>query len=169
MKLIKNTCSNLFTGILTFCLALLGFSCDSEEVGREIICEYGTPSAKFIVKGKIISEDTKEPIKNINIKMLTHHPEFYTDPNSIYYPQGSTNNTNDSGEFELSLHKFPEPTKFYLEIEDIDGEANGSFENKLDSVTFDNPVFTGKDGNWYKGSTEKNINAIELKSLPDKE
>lgn len=39
-------------------LALLGFSCSSDEP-EELICMYGTPTGSFNIKGKVTSEDGK--------------------------------------------------------------------------------------------------------------
>lgn len=57
MKLKKST---LFTRLCAAGLALLGFSCSSDEpeyIGIELM--YGTPTGSFKIKGKVTSEDGK--------------------------------------------------------------------------------------------------------------
>lgn len=120
----------LIAGLLT----MLGFStaCDSKD-------EYGTPSAKFVVKGKVKSSVTDQPIENIRVSM-----------------EGDTSFTNARGEYQIAdKWGFPSDQTYHIEFRDIDGETNGEF-NVLDTIVeFKNPEFTGGDGDWYSGEATK--------------
>lgn len=52
--------------LLSGVLVLLGFTaCDSDGPGNEL-CEYGTPSADYQVKGKVLDQ-TGKPIKGVQV------------------------------------------------------------------------------------------------------
>jgi putative lipoprotein (rSAM/lipoprotein system) len=115
-------------------LAILGFviACDSRD-------EYGTPSAKFIVNGKVKSSETDQPIENIRVTM-----------------QGDTAYTDANGAYQVvNKWGFPTEQTYNIEFQDIDGEINGEFYNLDTIVEFKNPIFTGGDGEWYRGETSK--------------
>ncbi len=103
--------------------------------------EYGVPSAKYKVNGKILSE-SGQPISNIQV--------------TIDYDSA---NTNSEGYYEVSGTRMPLDTAtFNLKFSDIDGEKNGLYKDKDTSVTFINPEFKGGDGDWYVGETTKELN-----------
>ncbi|MCG8410447.1 MAG: radical SAM-associated putative lipoprotein [Bacteroidales bacterium] len=137
IKLLK-TYNILITGLLS----ILGFAiaCDSMD-------EYGTPTAKFIVNGKVKSSKTNQPIENIRVSML--YDTTYTDKNGAYQ-------VVETGE----IHNI-----YNIEFKDIDGETNGEFNNLDTVIEFKNPKFTGGDGNWYKGETSKEY---DIKLTPKK-
>lgn len=131
IKLLK-TYNVLIAGIL----ALLGFAtaCDPKD-------EYGTPSAKFIVNGKVTSLGTEQPIENIRVTM-----------------QGDTTYTNAEGEYQVvDEWGFPTDQTYNIEFRDIDGEVNGEFNDLNTTVEFNDPEFSDGDGNWYSGETSKDF------------
>ncbi len=132
IKILK-TYNVLITGLLT----ILGFAtaCDSKD-------EYGTPSTKFIVKGKVISSETDQPIENIRVSM-----------------EGDTTYTDANGDYNVvDKWGFPTEQTYNIEFQDIDGNANGEFSDLDTIVEFKDPKFSGGDGDWYLGETSKEFN-----------
>lgn len=128
----------IYNSLICICLAIIGFtsSCNGPD-------EYGTPYAKFIIKGKVSSEETGQVIKGIQALVPSR--------DSIY--------TDDEGNFRLIIEDFPsDSTTFKMEFNDIDSEQDGLFQNADTSITFLNPKFSGGDDDWYKGETSKEIN-----------
>lgn len=130
--------------LLVGLLAILGFTtaCDSKD-------EYGTPSAKFIVNGTVKSLENDQPIKNISVTI-----------------QGDTAYTDVNGAYQVvDKFGFPKDQTFNIEFSDIDGKANGEF-NDLDTIVeFKDPKFTNGDGDWYSGETSKEF---DVKLTPKK-
>ena len=145
--MIKNSAS-LYIKTLSFILTLLGFSC-SDSTG---LVEYGTPSAKFRVKGKIFStiNGEEKPLRNIKLKL------------SKGYDSDSTYSGID-GNFDFTLYSFPNNSPIPLTISDIDGDENhGEFEEQKIYVDFNNATFINGDRHWYKGEATKELGGIEL-------
>lgn len=143
--------------ILAFVLSLFGLhSCDIVEPR----VEYGSPSADYIVKGKITSADTKKPIKGIRV--IT--------PYDMYKGQADTVTTNEAGEYEVKKNRiFPyEYGKMKIYAEDPDGVANdGIFEPDSLEVTFTkNDLIKKGSGNWYEGTYKKTEQNILLRNQP---
>lgn len=125
-----------YSTILTILLALLGFSC-----AKDPKVEYGTPNARFIVKGKVTSSDLNEPVKNIRVIM-----------------RFDTTFTDNSGNYQITDRDgFPTDQTYLINFRDIDGSLNGNYEDEDTTVEFKNPQFTGGDGHWYQGETTKNL------------
>jgi putative lipoprotein (rSAM/lipoprotein system) len=139
IKILK-TYNVLIAGLL----AMLGFAtaCDSKD-------EYGTPSAKFIVNGKVKSSETDQPIENIRISM-----------------QGDTTYTDENGVYQVvDKWGFPTDQTYNIEFKDIDGELNGEFSDLDTIVEFKDPKFSNGDGDWYSGETSKEF---DVKLTPKK-
>jgi putative lipoprotein (rSAM/lipoprotein system) len=125
-------------------LAILGFSssCDSKD-------EYGTPSAKFMVNGKVKSLETDLPIENIRVVM-----------------QGDTAYTNADGTYQVVDNwGFPSDQTLHIRFQDIDGVANMEFSDLDTIVEFKDPKFTGGNNNWYSGETTR---VFDVKLAPKK-
>lgn len=125
--------------LLWFLLSLLGFgtSCsDNDNTPENFMCEYGTPSATFSVKGKV-TDDEGKPIPGIEVQLEKDYDKQLTD---------------EQGNFEfvksLTFHIDEKPMP--LRFTDIDGPENGSFEPATVDVQFtQNPDV--KPGSWYQG------------------
>ena len=141
----------LYSKILSFFLLLLGFSsCGPESEPR---VEYGTPSAKYKVSGKVVSsKEQKNPIENIRVVMIEH--------NNSGYQRGDTVYTDSSGKFELNKDDFPHE-KFKIKFQDIDGIENGYFEDMEQIIEFKNSDYKGGK-RWYEGEAKKNMGTIEM-------
>jgi putative lipoprotein (rSAM/lipoprotein system) len=140
MKKFEHKVLKIYNVLISGFLALLGFA-SSCDIGG-VYAEYGTPSAKFIVNGKIESAATSQPIENIRVIM-----------------QGDTAVSDQYGKYQvIDRWGFPQDQSYSIEIEDIDGTINGEFENLDTIVEFKNPKFTKGDGDWYKGETSIDFN-----------
>jgi putative lipoprotein (rSAM/lipoprotein system) len=126
-----------YNAIIGVILALIGFASSCI-----IKSEYGTPSAKFIVKGKVESSGDNKVIPNIRVVML-----------------GDSIITDINGDYQVTnKHGFPEDQTYNIKFKDIDNALNGEFENLDTIVEFKDPIFKNGDGDWYKGETEKEFN-----------
>ena len=141
MKRVKNKFYKTSNAIIFGLLALLGFasSCSKEPNSK---VEYGTPSAKFIVNGKVNSKETNIPIKNIRVVM-----------------DRDTSFTDNEGNYQVVENNgFPDNQTFHIHFQDIDSTINGDYENLDTTVEFVNPQFVNGDGHWYEGETSKEFN-----------
>jgi putative lipoprotein (rSAM/lipoprotein system) len=131
--------------LISFCLTLLGFSCDL--VNPRV--EYGTPNAKFIVNGTVTSVETEEKVRNIQVIM-----------------KNDTSFTDNEGKYEVvDEGAFPTNQTYTIQFRDIDNELNGSFIDRDTLVEFKNPEFSHGNGHWYEGETTKEFN---IKLTPKK-
>lgn len=133
--------------ILAFILSFFGLSsCDFYPR-----VEYGTPSADYIVKGKVTDAQTNVPVKGIGIIV----------PNKLC----DTVYTNEQGDYKVELNTFPYwNEKMKVIAKDLDGSANGSFESDSLEIEFTSKDQTKKaSGNWYSGTFEKTNQNFKLK------
>ena len=132
-----------YNSIIAALLAILGFS----GACSDHVDEYGSPSAKFIIKGKVLSVKIEKPISNIRISM-----------------QEDTTYSDTEGNYEvIDRWGFPTDYIYTVQFRDIDGTVNGEYEPLDTLIEFINPTFTGGDGNWYQGETEKTLD-VKLNS-----
>lgn len=153
----------LYSKIISLLLVMLGFTaCDSEEGGG--IAEYGTPSAKFIVKGALVDKTANN--KGISgMKVAIGYP--YADGKRTYYIDSIV--TNNTGAFDVNIRDFPTSQKFVIKYEDTSTSQEGNFGIAIDTVRFEKPSFTGGSGSWYRGETTKDLGKVELSPAVDKE
>lgn len=107
--------------------------------------EYGVPHANFKVQGKVTAADNKGAIEGIRVTM--NYDTAFTDQN---------------GNYMVINTSVPGTKVFQVKYQDVDLEVNGSYLAFDTLVMFEDPVFTGGDGNWYAGEVEKNMN-VSLK------
>ncbi len=141
MAKVKRYFFRKYNALITLILSILGFStaCESlDEYGAPVV-EYGAPTATFIVKGKVSSNDNNS-IPNIRVSMGVD--TAYSDKN---------------GNYEVSQQYSPTDAKFRMKFEDVDGVDNGEYSSVDTVARFENPAFTGGDGNWNKGETESQL------------
>ena len=144
MSMIKNGYLKFYNAVIIAFLALLGFSCSNDPVD-----EYGTPSAKFIVNGNVLSEESNEPVRNIRVVM-----------------QNDTAYTDQEGNYQVADNwGFPTDQTYIIKFSDIDNELNGAYHAIDTVVEFNDPEFTGGDGKWYSGETTK---ILDIKLTPKK-
>ena len=144
-------------------LALLGFgSCDKGLIpggGGGMLCMYGQPTANYKFLGDVKDSDGKG-IEGIRVVFFPEEerPSYVND--TLY--------TDQAGHFERDRLKYSWPdeaAKASVKFEDVDGEANGSFETKTikrDELTVKQTKKT--DDAWYEGDF-----TIEAKAVLKKE
>ncbi len=136
--------------IIAFLMTIMGFAGACKDT--VIVAAYGSPHADFIVKGNIVSAKDYTALKGIRVIA-----------GIADYAKGcDTVKSDAAGNYSTKVSSYPD-TKVKLNLTDIDGVANGLFEPLDTLVTFTNAKFTGGDGHWYSGSTEKVLN-LKLKS-----
>lgn len=145
MKIIKRRFLSGYNVIITALMALLGFATSCEPLGGT---EYGVPHARFIVKGKIVSAQGNTPVPDVTIRMQQ-------DTNTRYCDSA---NSDSNGNYLVDMQGFPTSQTYLIKFTDTDGSANGEFETLDTVVEFKNPVYTGGDGNWDQGETQKMMN-----------
>jgi len=148
VKIIRNRFLTSYNVILTSLMALLGFATSCERFGGT---EYGVPHASFIVKGKIVSAENNNPVPNIKVRMQMDSLAMQTD--SVY--------SDNKGNYQVvDEFGFPISHSYSITFTDIDGTANGEFQTLDTVVEFKDPVYTGGDGHWNEGETQKEFNVV---------
>jgi len=137
--------SKIYKILISALMALLGFSC--RNPGGDV-AEYGVPSATYKAKGVVVSESDNSPIKGIRAELKGN------DVIGTVY-------TDNEGSFSLEGSEFPRQ-KLYVELNDVDGELNGSFVKMEFEADYTNKTFTGGSG-WYYGEAEIDLGKIKMK------
>jgi putative lipoprotein (rSAM/lipoprotein system) len=143
MKRIRKILLSKYSLLLSLILGLMGIQTGCSPEYGSPVAEYGAPMAKYIVNGKITSDSTGDAINHIRVT------NFQID--TVY----SDINGNYNVEFEGSPM---DTVTFQISFTDIDSSQNGNFQNLNTVVEFDDPQFTGGDGNWDYGETTKEFN-----------
>jgi putative lipoprotein (rSAM/lipoprotein system) len=138
--------------VIAAILSLLGCTVEGpDEYGTPLV-EYGTPSADFIISGKVTSP-AGTPVKNISVVMREgDRTAFLAD----------STGTDKDGKYRVLARTFPQSTTFQLAFSDIDDEDNGALKDTTLTVDFNNPQFTGGDKHWHRGETSKEVD-IQLR------
>ena len=140
-------------------LTMLGFSsmvgCDGDI--NQHADMYGTPTADYEVKGKVLDADG-DPIKGI--KVILKHLSSLNILNSQSLADGS---------YTLST-KLMTTNKLLLTAQDIDGAENGGeFEEKTVELDFSKIEYTGDKGAWYSGKKSLEQNIVLEEKVSDEE
>ena len=138
-------------------LSLLGLAtaCSKHHDEGGEVCMYGTPTVTFSVKGHV-TDEKGQPIEGIRVSVQLYKATF----------------TDAQGQFAfkkqqmigMSSDRFIEE----LEFRDVDGEANGSFENRTVPVAFvrNKEVATSM---WYLGDYEASDTDVVLRAKSNSE
>lgn len=135
-------------GLLSGALALLGYaSCDSSDEPAE---EYGTPYAKYEIKGKVTDRDTKAAIEGARV--IVKPMQWKSD--ETFPPQAfDTLQTDKDGNY-LYQNEMTVIDRFRVVCEDPSGAL------KADSATIKMDPQGGEG--WYQGSDSQEVD-FELK------
>lgn len=145
-----------YNTLIAFLLTILGFSSSCDPLRTE----YGTPSADFILKGKIVSAANNNPIQDIIIEMRRVEK---TQDGQTFVKVTDTSFSEYEGNFTLTDQSaFPKDQTYQIKFTDTDGLQNGEYEPLDTTIVFENPVFINGNGHWYSGQTEKELN-VKLK------
>lgn len=142
-----------YNALLTGLLSILGYGCSLEEPMDEygvVICEYGVPSADYIIKGTV-TDETGNPIQGIKTS-LKEIPDYYPE---YTYSRDSTL-TDAAGKYQINTRLFVGHQWDRLVVEDIDGEANGGefLSDTIDISKLEAKKIGEGDGNWNDGKYE---------------
>lgn len=143
MRKSKRSFLNLFNVLWTFIMATLGFTACEHTTA----CEYGMPTAKYKIKGKVI-DSREQPTADIQIivKQLQGGR-----PTHAY--SWDTLKTDIQGEFLYELNDVTED-EFRIDWQD---KKLGLF--KHDSIDIEMPKPTGGKG-WYRGESYEEVTII---------
>lgn len=129
--------------IITLILTIFGVGCD--KYGSEA---YGTPYATHNVKGTVKGASSTK-IEGVKVTLTDKRDEHTIE----------VTKTDELGKYEFKPHTaFPIDTEYQISFEDIDGEKNGSYEDKTTEVTILKSELTGGGDDWFYGSASKDIN-----------
>lgn len=157
MKIIKYKCLKTYNALIVFLISFLGFASSCDPFGMKYM--YGTPSADFIVKGKV-GTAANSLVAGIKVEMSK---EINNGTEKVSYLLNTTSSAEVSGAYKVTAgSEFPDDQTFKIKFTDIDGALNGEYETLDTAVVFKDPKFTGGDGHWYHGQTEKEVN-VKLK------
>lgn len=149
---------SFYSKILSFILILLGFSgCESNGA-----TEYGTPTAKFIIKGKVVNKEEQKSVEGLKVA-IGYLVDENEERRTIYVDSVQT---NAKGEFNVNIIEFPKQQKFVIKYED-DKNQDAKFGLTTDTVRFEDPKFTNGSGGWYSGEATQDLGTIEI--VPVKE
>ena len=130
-------------------------SSENKDNWDSVECMYGTPIVTFSVKGNVTDTDGR-PIKGIRVKV-----DYYT-----------STLTDEQGKFgfdKVQMIGFGNDSfNKQLEFQDIDGEENGSFEDKEINVTFIRDKDVQRD-TWYFGDYKAKDTDVVLQTKSEKE
>lgn len=132
--------------LMSGALAMLGLASCSGEGGEDpMICMYGTPSATYHVKGKVVDAETGVPVPGIQIVTSAVHrgngKEWIYEPDTLHTDADGAFSTLRKGEFPTDKYRFI--------WEDTDGAANGVYAKDSTDVKVTGEYING--GDWYKG------------------
>ena len=148
---------NFFRMLLGGILSLLGFgSCD--VIGGGMVCMYGQPHADFTVKGTVTDEEG-EPVEGIRAVVDAYFS--WTDGAGNHYREldyTDTLYTDSSGMVQRKTGLFDKSSDVTVTLTDVDGEKNGSFEEKVLEGLQMTQVKKGDDS-WYNGAYELKFEA----------
>jgi len=157
MTKIKNRFLRSYNALIVSLISFLGFASSCDPIGGKVM--YGTPSADYIVKGKV-GTAANTPVAGIKVEMSM---EINNGTEKVSYLLNSTSSAESTGAYKVSAGgQSPEGESFKIKFTDIDGALNGEFETLDTTIVFKDPKFTGGDGHWYHGQTEKEVN-VKLK------
>jgi putative lipoprotein (rSAM/lipoprotein system) len=116
-------------------------------------CEYGCPEATYHVKGTVTDEQG-HPIVGIGIL----ETKRWDEADGTYQPAGYGDTTDKDGRYSLDYpYAFPgEPLS--LDVHDIDGAANGSYNDTVVTINTESVELTGGNGHWYEGEGDITYN-----------
>ena len=130
---------------------------------EEMRLMYGVPTMNYMIRGQVKDADGK-PVKDVRINMLERgmevkDGELQGDPERVReWLDGTSVSTDKSGSFVLTNSGRPQE-QVRLLVRDVDGEANGSFSNRvLEVEVAPADVDRTNAGGWNQGTFNKEVN-----------
>lgn len=141
--------------IVAWILTALGLytSCDTIEPR----VEYGTPTADFVVKGKVVDESTRQPVKDMAVTNKSH----------TAYSGNNTVKTDANGNYALEFTATAfGPEEITVYTSDADGKEDGSYlSDTIRIKASELKQIAKKRGSWYFGKFEGNAD-FEIAQAP---
>lgn len=124
-----------------------------------VVLLYGVPRVNYTVKGRVVNQDGN-PVKGIQVLLVNSHLDVDNMPDSPYWDrrlQEISDTTDDNGEFTVNTSDSPWE-QVRVMTRDIDGKANGSYQNQLIDVEFQDQ----KNGNRRVSEWELSTKTAEI-------
>lgn len=131
----------------------------------EIALMYGVPTMNFVVKGKVTDPQGK-PVKGMQVIIANQSVDIDADripddnPYLNRYLESASDTTDANGNYECHVTDTPSKVQRII-VRDIDGAKNGSYQNELFEVEFEQPK-GDRPNTWMLGTATSELN-IELK------
>jgi len=146
-------------------MALLGIGSCSEinnedDPFKGMVAMYGTPSAQYSVKGKVVDEKGKA-IQGLQVILGSR----YYNSGGVIYDQNyfpiDTLTTDSNGIYQFDSGTVFPVQNLEVDVNDIDGTAGGGEFNSATTVVKD-IEYKGGSG-WYRGKADIKVPDIKLK------
>ena len=110
--------------------------------------EYGCPEASYHLKG-IVTDEQGQPIAGIGVQEIKQ----WNEADGSYQVTGYSDTTYKDGRYSLDFpYAFPgQPLS--VDVHDIDGAANGSYNDTVVTINTEGVQLTGGDGHWNEGES----------------
>lgn len=143
-------------------LSILGFSCSSDDEENESnfvpgMVEYGTPTATFVIKGKVVNESGN---RLTGIRIITKSSAPFKN-NNDYFAFADTFYSDKKGNFSYIRERAP--LNNYL-IPIISEDVSGMYARDSSNVDFKSAKFEDSEHFWFKGTAEKETTITLKKS-----
>jgi putative lipoprotein (rSAM/lipoprotein system) len=159
MKKLNHSFLKKFNTVLVALLGLFGFSTALVSCNYGTIpCEYGVPTAEYVIKGGVVDKATGSAISGIKVEVVNSDNEYF-----VYRNPNNKDTTDVYGNFEILIREFPLSNRLFTAfISDIDSIENGWFNDTTINFNSQNFVQTKPgDNRWYDGEFTKTLN-VEL-------
>ena len=138
-------------GILAMVLTLLGLAPACDIITP---CMYGSPSADWSVKGKVIDEEGKG-VEGLQVVVINYFPNSAGVIYDVNDQPLDTLRTAQDGAYGVDGHGFP-LNQLKIKVEDIDGEEGGG-EFVDATIVVSDIQYKNGDRNWYEGHADINV------------
>jgi putative lipoprotein (rSAM/lipoprotein system) len=115
--------------------------------------KYGTPFADFQVRGYVYSQETDEPIENIEVVVNS----IYESNDTIICGVERGGKTDLTGFYDINMTVIGDSETFRIDYKDIDSTENGYYKDTSIFVTNTHKDYIGGNGEWYNGQVIRNI------------
>ena len=117
-------------------------------------CEYGTPTAKFKISGRVTDSKTSDAINDIGVISSMKFRYDSIEQQNIW----DTAYTDNTGNYYIEMNLFPISDTVYLTFYDNDSTESDFYFRKDTAVFFNSEDLTGGDEGWYSGETQATCN-----------
>lgn len=130
----------------------------------EIAVMYGVPTMNFVVKGKVTDEQGK-PVKGIQVTLINQTidvtPEYLQADNPYVqdYFRRVADTTDAQGRFTSAASDVPVEAQRIL-VRDIDGSANGQYQDQMLDVEFADAKQSRAGQGWDRGEKVKEVDIV---------